>query len=274
MKRLVMCIAGIAMVAAGVAGIILCIAGIVVLARVERIVEPVMMKQVELIDRTLATTAEGLALAETSLALAADTAASLETAVAGVGQAVGDTAPMVDSVADLLGEQLPATIRATQDTLASVATSAKLIDDILSVVTAIPLLGIESYDPEVSLHEGLAEVAASLDEVPISLGAAQEGLTSASGNLEGLQEDFTVMADNLGQISTSLESAQSVVVRYQGTVADLQALAASVRQGLPGWLRLLHLGLSFVLIWLGIAQIGIIIQGWELIRRGRATGEE
>ncbi len=274
MKHIVTRIAGIALVAAGVVGIIFSIAGIVVLARVERIVEPVMMKQVELIDRTLATTAEGLALAETSLALAADTATSLETAVAGVGQAVGDTAPMVDSVADLLGDQLPATIRATQDTLVSVATSAKLIDDILSVVTSIPLLGIERYDPEVSLAEGLAEVAASLDEVPISLGAAQEGLTSASGNLEGLQEDFTVMADDIGQLSMSLESAQSVVVRYQGTVADLQALVASVRQGLPGWLRLLQVGLSFVLIWLGIAQIGLIIQGWELIGRGRATGEE
>ena len=274
MKRFVTWIAGIALVAAGIAGIILSIAGIVVLARVEHIVEPVMMKQVELIDRTLATTAEGLVLAETSLALAADTAASLETVMAGVGQAVGDTAPMMDSVADLLGEQLPATIRATQDTLAAVATSAKLVDDVLSVVTAIPLLGMGSYVSEVSLHQGLEEVAASLDEVPISLGAAQEGLTSASGNLEGLQEDFTVVADDLGQLSTSLESAQSVVVRHQGTVADLQALVASIRQGLPGWLRLFQLGLSFVLIWLGIAQIGLIIQGWELIRRGRATGEE
>jgi hypothetical protein len=274
MKRLVTLIAGIALVAAGVAGLILSIAGIVVLARVERVVEPVMMKQVELIDRTLATTAEGLALAETSLALAADTATSLETAVAGAGQAVGDTAPMVDSVADLLGEQLPATIRATQDTLASVATSAKLVDDVLSVVTAIPLLGTERYDPEVSLHQGLADVAASLDEVPISLGVAQEELTSTSGNLEGLHEDLTVMADDIGQLSTSLESAKSVVARYQGTVADLQALVASVRQGLPGWLRLLHLVLSFVLVWLGIAQIGLMIQGWELIGRGRAKGEE
>jgi len=191
-----------------------------------------------------------------------------------VGQAIGDTGPMVESVADLLGEQLPAAIKSTQDALTSVAASAKVVDDVLAVMTAIPFVGTDKYDPEVPLQQSLEEVAASLDDIPNSLGAAQEGLTSTSGNLEGLQEDFTTMASNIGQIATSLESAQSVLVEYQLIVADLQTLAASVRQGLPEWLRLLRLAFSLVLIWLGIAQIGLLTQGWELIGRSHIHIEE
>jgi len=267
-------VGGIVLIAAGVAGLIFSVVGLVVLARVEQRVEPVLMEQMELIDRTLAATADGLAVAETSLAQAVETTESLETTVAGVGQAIGDTGPMVESVADLLDEQLPATIKSTQDALMSVAASAKVVDDVLAVMTAIPFVGTDKYDPETPLQQSLEEVAASLDEIPNSLGAAQEGLTATSGNLEGLEEDFATMADNIGQIATSLESAQSVLVEYQLVVADLQTLAASVRQGLPEWLRLLRLAFSLVLIWLGIAQIGLLTQGWELIGRSHHIIEE
>jgi hypothetical protein len=38
---------------------------------------------------------------------------------------------------------------------------------------------------------------------------------------------------------------------------------------LPGWLSVIRLGISLMLIWLGIAQIGLLTQGWELIQRSR-----
>jgi hypothetical protein len=174
----------------------------------------------------------------------------------------------------MVGEQLPETLKATQDTLASVAQSAQLIDDVLAVVTAIPFLGLQSYNPETPLHEGLGDVASSLDEIPTSLIAAQEGLDIASGSLEGLQGSFTAIAESIASLATSLGNAQSVVVQYQGVVDDLQELVVSVKQGLPQWLQWLQLGLSLVLVWLGIAQIGLLTQGWELIARSRSTGSE
>jgi hypothetical protein len=35
---------------------------------------------------------------------------------------------------------------------------------------------------------------------------------------------------------------------------------------------MLRLGLSLVLIWLGIAQIALITQGWELLAHSRKEG--
>jgi methyl-accepting chemotaxis protein len=274
LKQILVRIAGIALVVAGVTGLAFSIVGLVVLDRVHERLEPALMEQVELADRTLAATVEGLALVETTLGDAVEMADSVEATMASVSRAAGDTVPTLDSVGRMVGEQLPETLKATQDTLASVAQSAKLIDDILAVVTAIPFLGLQGYNPETPLHEGIGDVASSLDEIPTSLITAQEGLDVASGSLEELQGSFTAIAESIASLTTSLGSAQSVVVQYQDVVDDLQGLVVSVKQGVPQWLRWLRLGLSLVLVWLGIAQIGLLTQGWELIARSRSNGKE
>ncbi len=274
MKPIYQRITGFALMTAAVMGILLVIAGIIFMVRVGPRVEASAAESLELVDRTLLTTEEGLVLAEDSLAQVVDTVEALEATVASVGQTIYGTVPLVDSVADLLGERLTETIKATQDTLSSVVKSAKLVDNVLSIVTAIPFIGTDRYQPEVPLHVGLERVANSLDEIPDSLSAAQEDLTSSSGKLDAMQDDFTAMADNIGQIATSLESAQSVLAEYRGIVTDLQEQVSSVRQGLPVWLRWSGIAFSFVLVWLGIAQIGPLIQGWELIQRSRLVDEE
>ncbi len=274
MKPIYQRITGFALMTAGVMGILLVIAGIIFLVRVGPRIEASAAESLELIDRTLSTTEEGLVLAEDSLAQVVETVESLEATMASVGQTIYGTVPLVDSVADLLGERLTETIKATQDTLLSVAKSAKLVDNVLSIVTAIPFIGTDRYQPEVPLHVGLEKVINSLDEIPDSLGAAQEDLTSSSEKLDAMQDDFTAMADNIGQIATSLESAQAVLTEYRDIVTDLQEQVSSVRQGLPVGLRWLGIVFTFVLVWLGIAQIGPLIQGWELIQRSRLVDEE
>jgi hypothetical protein len=271
MNRILTRALGIALIAAGVAGLVFSILGLIAVARLEQRVGSAAMEQVELIDEALAATAEGLTLAESSLAQTVNAAGSLESAVAGVSQAVGDATPTLDSVAQFLGEQLPATIETTQEALRSASASAQIVDDILLLVTNIPVLGMERYNPEVPLHRSFQEVADSLDQFPASLSTAQEGLVATIENLSGLEEDFGAMAEGIGALTTSLESARSVLVEYQDVVADFQSLVDSVREGLPGWLRWIRLGISAALIWLGIAQIGLITQGWELVGRSRRT---
>lgn len=274
MKPIYQRISGIALMTAGVMGMLLVIAGIIFMVRVGPRVEASAAESLELVDRTLLTTEEGLVLAEDSLAQVVETVESLEATVASVGQTIYGTVPLVDSVADLLGERLTETIKATQDTLLSLAKSAKLVDNVLSIVTAIPFIGVDRYQPEVPLHVGLERVITSLNEIPDSLGEAQEDITSSSGNLEEMHGEVTTMAENIAQIATSLESAQSVLAEYRDIVTDLQEQVSSVRQGLPVWLRWLGIAFSFVLVWLAIAQIGPMMQGWELIQRSRLIREE
>jgi hypothetical protein len=263
-------LAGIALLLGGVAGLVFSIAGLIILDRLRDQVEIFVTEQIGLVDQALSTTADGLALAGTSLSQAQDTVGTLEQTMSGVGLGISDTIPMLDAIADLLGEQLPATIGTTQETLHSVATSAQVVDDVLTLITAIPFLGTARYSPDVPLHQGFEDVATSLDGITPSLQAAESGLAATHGNLQVLQQDFSAMSEDIGQVGTSLEDARSVLDQYQQIVHDLQGMLSTAQQSLPDWLAGVQVAVSLLLIWLGIAQLGLITQGWELIGRSRS----
>jgi hypothetical protein len=103
----------------------------------------------------------------------------------------------------------------------------------------------------------------------MTLGLMEQDLATATENLGVLQQDFTTMANDIGRVTNSLNSAESVLTEYQEIVADLKLQLDSIREKVPQWLRLLQLGTSLGLVWLGVAQIGLITQGLELIGRGR-----
>lgn len=269
MKNVLTRLAGIALVVAGIAGLVFCVVAIVALARAEKRVETALMSQVDLLDRALTATAEGLVVADTTLTQAAGATQALEGTVAGLGRAMQGATPTLDAVAELLGDQLPATIQSTQRTLSSVATSARAVDDVLAALATVPLLRLDAYSPDVPLYRGVEDVVASLDGIPQSLRQAQSGLAAAGASLESVQGEIGAMGGTVGAIATSLSEAQTVLRQYQGIVADLQDMVTRVRNGLPTWLRWTRLAISLVLVWLGIAQVAIITQGWELIGRSR-----
>lgn len=268
-RRIFLRLVGFALLLGGIAGLIFSVAGLIVLDRVRDQAETFVSEQIDLVDQALSTTADGLALADTSLSQAQTTVGTLEQTLSGVSLGISDTVPVLDAIADLLGEQLPTTIGVTQETLYSVATSAQMVDDVLTLITSIPFLGTASYSPDMPLHQGFEEVATSLDGIPASLEAAEGGLTVTHDNLLVLQQDFSSMAGDIGLVATSLEDARSVLDQYQKIVQDLQGMLSSARRSLPDWLTGVQVAASLVLIWLGIAQLGLITQGWELIMRSR-----
>ena len=162
-----------------------------------------------------------------------------------------------------------------QVALKSVASSAKIIDDVLAVVTSIPLVGIEAYNPEVPLHEGLEDVIDNLGEIPTPLGGAQRGLSATETNMGDLEGDLTSVAEDVGQTTTTLREARTVVRDYQAVVADWTETVTTVQEALPGWLRWLRRNLSLALLFLAVAQVGPLSRGWALVRgtrHGRTEG--
>ena len=269
MKRTLTGILGIVLILAGLAGLVFAGLGMVVVGRAEQQIETRLMEQVGMMDRALAATADGLVVADATLTQVTAAASGLEMLASSMGEAIDGTTPTLDAVAEMVGEQLPATIKVTQDTLAGIVETAQIVDDLMSLVTSIRLLGLERYDPEVPLSTGVMEVASSLDGIPRSLIQAQEGLVTASDGLDSMQEEVTGLAGEVGKITTTLEGSRTVIQEYQAVVADMQAMVAMVQQGLPDWLRWARWGLWLMLIWLGVAQLGLITQGWELLARSR-----
>jgi len=260
---------GASLIAAGIVGLVICAVLLIALARTEPRLEASITKQLDVLAEAAQTTATGLDIADATLLQTVDAIRSLEGTVTAIGSTVESSRPTLDTVTALLGDQLPTAIETTQETLTSASANAKAVDDFLTMLARIPYLGTQRYEPEQQLHVGLEQVAASLDGVPAALRATRTSLEAAAGSLVSLQNGLAGTAGSVGQIAAGLNGARDTLRQYQGLVAEIESSLASARSSFPRALRWLHLGVSFVLVWLGIVQFALITQGGELMARGR-----
>jgi methyl-accepting chemotaxis protein len=262
------------LIVAGVAGVLFSVVALVVFSRVLSEVQASADRRITQIDRALAATGDGLVIAQNSLDRAEVTMRSLRTTIDGTSQTITDTLPALDRVGVLLCEDLPTTITSTRSALASAQETARVADGLLSTISQFQLIGAEIYNPEVPLNVAIGQVADSLNDLPESLASVQGDLRQTAGNLGEVNAQISSVAGNMDDIGASMADAETVITKYQGIVGDLRGEIVEIRRDLPGWLRAIRVGVSLVLIWLGIAQIGLLTQGWELILRSRAARTE
>ena len=70
---------------------------------------------------------------------------------------------------------------------------------------------------------------------------------------------------------TSLQTARTSITGYQATVTDLQAKAAPLETDVARLLRLVNVFATLALLWLLVAQVGLLTQGYEWLRREDLT---
>jgi len=260
---------GYVLVGAAILGLISNIAGLFVVAVVQWRAEAALESAMDAVDQLLAATGDGLVVADQSLAQVGATLGATEATLRTSVTAVGNSVPALESLNETLGTEVPEILNATQTALGSAQTSATAVDDILGGLSGLPFLGgLARYAPETPLGESIGQVNSSLDGLPDSVAALSDGLDAATDSARAIQGDLGEIAENLAAIDASIGDAREVVAQYQQVVERMQRQAAMVRTRAPVWLSLTRWGVSFMLLWLAIAQLAIFTQGVELIERG------
>jgi len=80
-----------------------------------------------------------------------------------------------------------------------------------------------------------------------------------------IEAEFDIITRQVQAINASLTNSRAVVQDYQSVVADLQARVDSAQEGLPRWIKNLTWITTFLLIWLAITQVGLFVQGLEML---------
>lgn len=265
MKRAFSRLIGVILIFASIAGLLICIGGIVGAWQVRRALSANLLSTIDLLDTTLKATLDGLQVADQSLEGVSTSVDILSATLAVTSKSVEDSLPLFDTLTELSTEEFPVTLTSAQDALDAAQKSAGTIDSTLSMLSAIPFLPMEPYDPETSLAEALGDVSKSLDPLPDSLVEMRDPLVTAQGNISAIGGQLGVMAANIGQINSNLSSAQDVIAQYHQVVAQLQTRLDTSRASLPGAVDGIAWFATVLLGWLGITQIGLMMQGLEMV---------
>jgi hypothetical protein len=259
---------GALLMAAGAVGLAICLVGLALVAQFEGRATAFLLERLDLATRSLAVTADGLVVAGDSLTQAGVTLTSIQRTLQEAGQSLGSAQQVVDRVATVVGDEIPATLRTTRTALASAENAARLVDSTLGLINAL-LPGTRPAESAPPLASSIAAVGVSLDGLTEPLGDVEADLRTASGDLQRTRTQLAAVAAGVGDIAASLARARTVVTRYQLVVDDLQQEVRRLRAGLPDWLRLLRWSATALLILLGLAQAGLLVQGWDLFTRAR-----
>ena len=262
-------LAGYFFLAAATAGFIFGVVGFIEIWRYRPLVTRSVTDTLALYDQTLVATQDGL----TSIGQLVETTTldvtSLQATTLALAQAIHDTTIMIDSLSSLTSKDLPGAIDASQTSLNSAQSSALLIDNALGAITSIPFLPVAVYKPEVPLHTALAQVSDSLNSIKPALVALTSSLVSGKTDLGVVEVELNKISETTKVISTALSGAQTVIDQYKTTTTQLKLRVEAAQLAVTGWITTITWILSFLLGWFLIAQLGLCLQGLEILRERR-----
>lgn len=258
-------IIGIALIIAAIIGLILSVGGIIGFWMAKEPLTAGLTNTFDLLKTTLEATSSGMKVAEDTLTRAVSDVTTMEETILTASKTVGDTVPLIDSLAILLAEKLPTAIGTVQTALTSAQTSARSIEGTLQLLTSIPFLPMEPYNPDVPLPDALGEVVTSLDPIPQSLIDMEESLTTSQENLTMISSQVGTISENVGELRTTLNDTKQVIAQYQAVLTTLEGQISIAQANIGNVLNIVGWVVTIFLIWLGLAQIGLLTQGLEMV---------
>jgi hypothetical protein len=254
---------------AAAAGIIFSIVSLIQIWRYEEVVTQNVVDNLALVDQALDATQDGLTVVDQVVETTKVDVTSLQTTTRALALAIHDTNSMLTSLSTMASKDFPDSVKATQTSLASAESSALLIDNTLAVITSIPFLPLSAYKPQVPLHTALAEVSTSLDSIPTSLATIHTSLDNGKVNLEVVEVELDNISETTKEISSALGSAQTAIGHYQTVTKQVKARVEALQLVAPGWIKTVTWVLSFVLVWVLISQLGLGLQGLDILQAHR-----
>lgn len=266
---------GVLLLLAAVLGLIFSIGAVVYVWRIEQPAVESLQSTIDLLGQTMETTAQGLTITQSAVKSSVDTISALQSTVQTTASTIKSSGPMVNEITALMQNDLPNTIKATEASLRSASQSARVIDGLLGTLSSIPLLGSSlNYDPKVPLSTALSDVADNLSNLPQAFENMQESLEETTGNLDTFEADLTVMAKSIGEIQSSVAQYDQVIEGYKFSITQVKAGLNNLKTNVPTFVHFLVLAMTVFFVWMAIAQLGLLTQGWELVTEPAFRREE
>jgi len=246
-------------------GILLCLFFLVLTWRIRQPVTEKLQSALTQTSSILQTTVVGLDVIDQVVTNVYSSTLYLNDATAALSQTIENTGQFIDTAGSFVGEDLNNTITNTQKTLESAQSSALVIDNILTTLSNIPLIGI-NYNPSEPLSSALGKVSASLDPLQESLRNFQDNLTAARTTMQVFTDQLMLMDQNITNINQNLAASQKVIDNYRNQITSLKNGVDNAVTSLPTWVTTMCVVISIFILLLVMVQAAILLQAIYLLK--------
>lgn len=270
-------ILGALVMIAGILGIILSLAGVVSVWVVKPNVTNYVEITIQTIETSVITSQKALQVTGQALGATVVSVDALSTMLSTTAVSVEETQPVLDQLNVMMGETMPSSMESASDSLKTAQQAAvvlesaiKSLENFRAAMSATPLLSSlveqpkQTYNPEVPLADSLGELATTLESLPATFTEMSANLDKADDNLVTIQSNLVTMSDSVGLISKSLSEYQAMITQSQSSMENLISILTNINNNLTSILNGVAMAFSLFFLWLLVAQVVILTQGWEL----------
>lgn len=259
---------GVIFVVGAVFGLIISIGGLIVLWSTKANVTSQVTGTAELVGRTIKATSDTVTVAGATLDEAGADLTLVQGMLGDMAKTLDNSSGMISSTADLVGTNMIDFVNNTKTSLVSVQNSAKMIDNTLATINSLwvvgPALG-KGYDPNLKLQDSVANVSRSLDPLPEAFTKIRRDLDVSSANVATVKTEMDALTRQVDAIQSSLDDARKVVIEYRGIMNNVELKYSAFEKRLPVLITTFYLGVTLILIWVFIIQVGLLLQGITLL---------
>ena len=270
-------ILGVLVMSAGILGLVLSLTGLVGVWVVKPTVAEYANATIVTLNDSVSTSQQAMEITGQALGATIESVDALSTMLGATAATVEDTTPVLMQLNTFMGDKLPTTIVSATSSLESAQQAAQVLDSAIqsldtfrAVLSGVPLLGAvveepaQAYNPEQPLGDSLGDLASSLEDLPELFTEMAANMDKADDNLEAIQSNLTTMSDSVGLISKSLGEYQVMVLQSQSSMENLSKILTNLQSNLTSILNGAAIVFSLFFLWLLVAQVVILSQGWEL----------
>ncbi len=268
---------GVFLMIAGVIGLLLSLTGLIGLWVLRPRLVNSLNSTITTLVSSIDTSQKVMEITGQALQATVESVDGLSSLLATTAVSVEDTQPVIIQLNEVMGKQLPSTLKAATDALDAAQGAATSLESVITsldtfrgVMSSLPLLSAyvpsssQSYHPQKPLADSLGELSQSLKEMPDTFSEMAANIDKADDNLTAIQNNLETMSKSTAQISDSLSEYQSIVVQSQTSMGNLKILLSNVQTNLNAITTWGAIGLGLFFLWLLATQAVIFSQGWEI----------
>ena len=176
--------------------------------------------------------------------------------------------PVLDSTSSFVGDDLVSVLGGVQSAFDTLNSGMTAVQNALSLLQFVPLLGDFVYDSSSSMTDGVDEMEGQVSGLTTSFETLEQDLLNASDNLEALQTDIEGFAGAVDEADLSLQRHLDNVAAYQEDLADMRQDVLDFRARWLQNIQRIAVWSTVILAWMLLLMLGVSVLGGDLVVHG------
>jgi methyl-accepting chemotaxis protein len=201
-----------------------------------------------------------LTLADAQLKDASSAVATVQEAAAKLGDRVEKNSPILDRISQILKDELGPTVNKIRDAILTLEERIQAVNNTIETLNALPGIQLSTLD---------LQLEGPRDRAGLVVDAVQQLQQNIADFKAGIVQSMAPFMERLDRVAGFLNRLNEEVNRYLKMVNNLQTAVASAKVNVPSLIDRITLVISFIFLWIILAQIALFLVARVYLKTGR-----